>query len=80
MLFVARKNRLLSKTKNSKILIIDLAKRTISDTILKDRAYEIARKWGYNGYQIASASMVHIIIITPSSLKETFMIKQLIQI
>ena len=80
MLFVARKNRLLSKTKNSKILIIDLAKRTISDTILKDRAYEIARKRGYNGYQIASASMVHIIIITPSSLKETFMIKQLIQI
>ena len=58
----------------------DLAKRTISDTILKDRAYEIARKRGYNGYQIASASMVHIIIITPSSLKETFMIKQLIQI
>ena len=29
----------------------DLAKRTISDKILKDRAYEIARNRGYDGYQ-----------------------------
>ena len=27
----------------------DLAKRTISDKILKDRAYEIARNRGYDG-------------------------------
>ena len=36
----------------------DLAKRTISDNILKDRAYEIARNLGYDGYQRALASMV----------------------
>ena len=29
----------------------DLAKRTISDKILKDRAYEIARNRNYHGYQ-----------------------------
>ena len=28
----------------------DLAKKTISDKILKDRAYEIARNCGYDGY------------------------------
>ena len=37
----------------------DLAKRTISDKILKDRAYEIARNCGYDGYQRALASMVN---------------------
>ena len=37
----------------------DLAKRTISDKILKDRAYEIARNCGYDGYQRAVASMVY---------------------
>ena len=37
----------------------DLAKRTISDKILKDRAYEIARKCGYDWYQRALASMVY---------------------
>ena len=31
----------------------DLAKRTISDTILKDKAYEIARNCKYDGYQRA---------------------------
>ena len=36
----------------------DLAKRTISDKILKDRAYEIARNRNYDGYQRALASMV----------------------
>ena len=35
-----------------------LAKRTISDKILRDRAYEIARD-GYNGYQRALASMLY---------------------
>ena len=29
----------------------DLAKRTISDKIFKNRAYEIARDHKYNGYQ-----------------------------
>ena len=28
----------------------DLAKRTISDRILRDRTYEIARNCGYDGY------------------------------
>ena len=37
----------------------DLAKRTISDKILKDRDYEIARNCKYDGYQRALASMVY---------------------
>ena len=37
----------------------DLAKRTISDETLKDRAYEVARNCGFNGYQRALASMVY---------------------
>ena len=37
----------------------DLAKRTISDKILNDRAYEIARNRGYDGYQRVLASMVY---------------------
>ena len=36
----------------------DLARRTISDKILKDRAYEIARNCNYKGYQRALANMV----------------------
>ena len=37
----------------------DLAKRTILDKILKDRAYEIARNREYDGCQRALASMVY---------------------
>ena len=37
----------------------DLAKRTISDKIFKNRAYEIARDHKYNGYQRVLASMVY---------------------
>ena len=37
----------------------DLAKRTISDTILKDRAYDVAINRGYDGYLRALASMVY---------------------
>ena len=37
----------------------DFVKRTISDKILKDRAYEIARNRKYDGYQRALASMVY---------------------
>ena len=37
----------------------DLPKRTISDKILKDRAYEIARNRKYDGYQEAIATMVY---------------------
>ena len=37
----------------------DLAKRTISDKILKGRAYEIARNRNYDGYQRALTSMVY---------------------
>ena len=36
-----------------------LAKRTISDKILKNRAYEIARNRDYYGYQRALLSMVY---------------------
>ena len=37
----------------------DLIKRTTSNKILKDRAYEIARNCDYHGYQRALASMVY---------------------
>ena len=37
----------------------DLAERTISDKILKDRPYEIAGSRGYDGYQRALVSMVY---------------------
>ena len=37
----------------------DLVKRAISDKILRDRAYEIARNCKYDGYQTALASMVY---------------------
>ena len=36
----------------------DLARRTFSDKILKDRAHKIARNRQYDGYQRAPASMV----------------------
>ena len=36
----------------------DLAKKAISDKILKDRAYAIARNCQNDGYQTALASMV----------------------
>ena len=37
----------------------DLAKKTISDKILKDRANKIAKNRWYDGYQRALASMVY---------------------
>ena len=37
----------------------DLAKRTISDKILKDRAYELAINPKYDGYQIGLTSIVY---------------------
>ena len=37
----------------------DLAKRTISDKISKNKAYEIAKNLKYNGYQRAFAVMVY---------------------
>ena len=36
-----------------------LARRTISDKVLKDRAYEIAKNRGYDGYQRALVSMAY---------------------
>ena len=41
----------------------DLAKRNISDKILKDRAYEIARNRNYDGYQRALASIISKFLI-----------------
>ena len=37
----------------------DLAKRTVSDKILKDRAHEISRNRKYDGYQRKLANMIH---------------------
>ena len=36
-----------------------IGKRTISDKILKDRAFETAKNRGCNGYQKALAGMVY---------------------
>ena len=36
----------------------DLAKRTVSDKILKDRAFESARNAKYDGYQRRLAGMI----------------------
>ena len=41
----------------------DLAKRTISDNILKDRAYEIAKNCKYYGYQRALLSTVDMLFL-----------------
>ena len=38
----------------------ELAKRTTSDNILRDRTYEITRSRRYDGYQKALPSMVYI--------------------
>ena len=40
-----------------------LAKKTISDKILKVRAYKIARNSKYDGYQRALASIVYKFLI-----------------
>ena len=45
----------------------DLAKRTISDKILKSTAHEIARNYKYNGYQRALAIMVYQFLIRKGS-------------
>ena len=37
----------------------DLAKRTISDRIFNDRAFEIAKNCGFDGYERVLASMVY---------------------
>ena len=41
----------------------DLANRTISDKILKDKAYEVAINRGHDGYKRALASMVYNFLI-----------------
>ena len=40
-----------------------LVKKTISDKMLKDKVYKIARNRRYDGYQRALASMVYKILI-----------------
>ena len=37
----------------------DLARRTASDKVLRDKAFNIAKTWKYNGYQRSLASMVY---------------------
>ena len=41
----------------------DLAKRTTSDKVVSERAYEIARNRGYGGYQWALTSTVYRFLI-----------------
>ena len=45
----------------------DLAKRTQSDKVLKDKAFKIASDWKYNGYQRGLASMVYKLFDKKSS-------------
>ena len=42
---------------------IDLVKRTISDKILSNKAYEISRNCKHDGYQRALASMIYRFLI-----------------
>ena len=37
----------------------DLTKRTQSDKVLRDKAFEIASNWKYDGYERGLASMVY---------------------
>ena len=37
----------------------DLARRTVSDKVLRDKAFNIAKKPEYDGYQRELASMVY---------------------
>ena len=37
----------------------DLARRTASDKVLRDKAFNIAKNPKYNGYQIGLASMIY---------------------
>ena len=37
----------------------DLARRTVSDKVLRDKAFNIAKNTKYDGYQRALASMVY---------------------
>ena len=48
----------------------ELARKTISDNILKDRAYEIAINSKYDGYQRRLASMVHIFFEKKTGLRK----------
>ena len=41
----------------------DLAKRTASDKVSRDRAFNIAKNLKYNGYQRGLASMVYNFLI-----------------
>ena len=50
----------------------DLTNRTISDKILKDRFYEIARNCKYNGYQIALASIVYKFFLIENRIKSEY--------
>ena len=45
----------------------DLAKRTLSDKALRDKAFKIASSPEYNGYQRGLASMVYKFFDTKSS-------------
>ena len=45
--------------KNNEEYNLDLAKRTASDKILRDKAFNIAKNQKYNGYQRGPACMVY---------------------
>ena len=53
----------------------DLARRTASDKVLRDRAFNIANKPKYDGYQKGLASMVYKFLI--KSLKVVVLIIKL---
>ena len=41
----------------------DLARRTVSDRVLRDKAFDIAKNLKYNGYQNVLASMIYKFLI-----------------
>ena len=43
----------------------DLARRTVSDKVLRDKGFNIAKKINYDGYQGGLASMVYVLIKNP---------------
>ena len=47
----------------------DLTRRTASDKVLQDKAFNIAKNPKYDGYQRGLASMVYILIKSPLHLQ-----------
>ena len=54
----------------------DLARRTASDRLLRDKAFDIAKNLKYDGYQRGPASMVYKVFDKKSASDSVFDIKR----